>query len=64
VPLPREEYKGNAAHWARAHPSVKLQRIPTLYRYPATGSGRKPVGSLVEGQAKDPALVAELLAED
>ena len=59
VPLPRAEYKGNAAHWARKHAGVQLQRIPTLFRW---GAGKKPVRALVEEQAKDAELVAELLS--
>ena len=59
VPLPRAEYKGNAAHWARKHAGVQLQRIPTLYRW---GAGTAPVRALVEEQAKVEKLVAELLS--
>ena len=37
VPLARAGYSGNAAHWARAHAGVKLQRIPTLAKWCAGG---------------------------
>lgn len=59
VPLVRDEYKGNAAHWARVHPTFKLERIPTLYRLGKTG---KAIGSLVEDQCKDAALLEEFVA--
>ena len=57
APLVRAEYKGNAAHWARVHPSFKLERIPTLFKMGKT----RPTGSLVEGQCKDAALLADFL---
>lgn len=56
APLARAEYKGNAGHWARVHPSFKLERVPTLFKM---GKSR-PTGSLVEGQCKDAGLLAEL----
>jgi thiol-disulfide isomerase/thioredoxin len=60
VPLVREEYRGNAAHWARVHPTFKLERIPTLYKMNKTGT--KALGSLVEDQCKDASLLEDLTA--
>jgi thiol-disulfide isomerase/thioredoxin len=59
VPLARAEYRGNAAHWARVHASVRLRAIPTLFKW---GKAAK-VGELVEGQCKDAASVRELVLE-
>lgn len=58
VRVARAAYKGNASFWARTHSAVQLQRIPTLYRW---GTGDRPLASLVEAQAKVPALVALLV---
>lgn len=59
VPLPRADYSGNAAHWARAHAGVKLERIPTLMRW-----GRaKKVAQLVEGDCADAAKVREFVID-
>lgn len=55
VPLVREEFKGNAAHWART--GFNVQRIPTLSRWGKT----KAVGSLVEDECKDAAKVEDLV---
>lgn len=41
----------------RVHPGVKLQRIPTLFKW---GKG-KAVASLVEDQCKDAGLVEDLV---
>jgi thiol-disulfide isomerase/thioredoxin len=60
IPLVREEYRGNAAHWARVHPSFKLERIPTLYKWGKT----RAVGSLVEEQCKDAELVADFVGDE
>jgi hypothetical protein len=59
APLVQAEYKGNAAHWARAHARVKLQRIPTLHKWGAA----KKVGELVEGDCADEERVRELVLE-
>ena len=60
VPLVRAEYKGNAAHWARALAGVKLQRIPTLMKMGAKGK----VAELVEGECADAARVRELVLDE
>ena len=60
VPLAREDYKGNAAHWARKAAGVKLQRIPTLMKW---GEGAK-VAELVEGECKDTERVRELVLSE
>lgn len=57
VPLVRQEYKGNASHWARTHAGAKLQRIPTLMRWGA----KSKTGELVEGDCRNIALVRELM---
>ena len=56
IPLQREGYKGNAAHWARTLPATKLRAIPTLMRW---GKGAK-VGELVEAECADAERVKEL----
>ena len=55
--LVRDEYKGNASHWARAHARVKLARIPTLHKWGAA----KKVAELVEGECADAERVRELV---
>ena len=41
------------------HPTVKLQRIPTLFLWAA--NGKRPADALVEAEAKDAAKVAALI---
>jgi hypothetical protein len=60
VPLERSEYSGNAKHWARVHPSSKLQRIPTLMKW---GKVNK-VAELVEGECADASRVRELVLDE
>ena len=61
APLVRDEYKGNAAHWARAHAKVRLARIPTL----AAWGAAKKTAELVEGECADAGRVRALvLGED
>lgn len=59
VPLVRSEYRGNAAHWARVHPAVKLRAIPTLCLWGKTAK----VAELVEGECMDAARVREMVLE-
>jgi hypothetical protein len=56
-PLPRDEYKGNAAHPYKTNANVKLARIPTLMRW---GASRK-VGELIEEACKDAVAVRDLI---
>ena len=60
VPLVREEYRGNAAHWARTLPGVRLQRIPTLFKWGAASK----VAELVEGECSDAERVRELVLSE
>jgi hypothetical protein len=46
----------------RVHPAVKLQRIPTLYRWAA--NGKRPSNALIEDECKVAAEVAALMEED
>ena len=57
VPLVREEYRGNAEHWARKLAGVRLQRIPTLMKWGAAAK----VAELVEGECAEEAKVRELV---
>lgn len=57
APLVRAEYSGQPGHWARVHPAIKLQRIPTLFRWGAA----KVTGAAVEEDCKDATIVEGLL---
>jgi hypothetical protein len=57
--LVRSEYSGNPNHPYRKHPSIKLQRIPTLVKW----GHKAKTGELIEGACKDAELVRELVEE-
>lgn len=44
------------------HPAVKLQRIPTLYRW--ASNGKRPANALVEGECMSAKDVGELVNGD
>ena len=46
-------------HARSVHPAVKLQKIPTLFRWAA--NGKRPANALVEGQCKVAGDVLELV---
>ena len=59
VPLERAEYRGNEAHWARMHPTFRLERIPTIFKMGATA--QRSISQLVEAQCLDESLAADFV---
>eukprot|EP00455_Lapot_gusevi_P012422 TRINITY_DN1588_c0_g1_i1.p2 TRINITY_DN1588_c0_g1~~TRINITY_DN1588_c0_g1_i1.p2 ORF type:complete len:136 (-),score=36.78 TRINITY_DN1588_c0_g1_i1:35-442(-) len=58
-PVLRANYRGNPQYPYRVHPQLRLQAVPTLYRWGKNG----PVRSLVEDQCADAGLLEALTEE-